>query len=245
MSMQRVPRHGAASSVPGSGSRHSKRGRARENRALIAASTLVFSGALALSLVALPGHHHAQNPGPGDVAAESTPTIPGSGAPSSASTIESPSAVTRDSRRRRVEAGGLPPLTRRSTPSLPPATTRSVSPRLHPPASPGPSTSAPAPSATGLPDPDQLAQTVFDAVNSARRDAGLRPLRWNRQLQTSAHQHNLAMAQVNTLAHQLPGENDLGRRESAAGVAWWWAGENIGENGAMTTQGRSISSQPC
>ena len=47
------------------------------------------------------------------------------------------------------------------------------------------------------------------------------------------------MASACGLSHQCPGEPDLGSRETAAGVHWTAAGENIGEGGpvADTTAG--------
>jgi len=77
---------------------------------------------------------------------------------------------------------------------------------------------------------------VFNAINASRRGAGLRVLTWNSGLQTSAQQHNQAMASSNTLSHQAPGEADLGKRESSAGVFWWWAGENIAMSSSLTAQ---------
>jgi len=74
------------------------------------------------------------------------------------------------------------------------------------------------------------------AINASRRDAGLHALKWNSGLQTSARQHSQAMANSNTLSHQAPGEADLGKRESDAGVFWWWAGENIAMSSSLTAQ---------
>jgi uncharacterized protein YkwD len=56
-------------------------------------------------------------------------------------------------------------------------------------------------------------------------------------LQSSAHGHDLAMAAANQLSHQLPGEPDLGTRETNAGVSWTAAGENIGWTSDMTQAG--------
>jgi uncharacterized protein YkwD len=52
-------------------------------------------------------------------------------------------------------------------------------------------------------------------------------------LQVSARRHNLLMAQGCGLSHQCPGEPDLGARETAAGVQWTAAGENIGQGGPV------------
>lgn len=83
----------------------------------------------------------------------------------------------------------------------------------------------------------QAARAVFDATNTARSQAGVSALVWNDALQRSAHQHNLAMAAVNELSHQLPGETGLGVRISAQGVQWTSVGENIGYTTDQTRAG--------
>ena len=97
------------------------------------------------------------------------------------------------------------------------------------------STNAGAPGATA--QENQIAQAVFRAVNQSRADNKLPPLKWNSALVRSARQHNLAMQAANTLSHQLPGEADLGKRESQQGISWVWAAENIGETTEMSTNG--------
>ena len=52
-------------------------------------------------------------------------------------------------------------------------------------------------------------------------------------LDTSAGRHNAVMAAGCGLSHQCPGEPALGARETAAGVHWTAAGENIGEGGPV------------
>jgi uncharacterized protein YkwD len=81
------------------------------------------------------------------------------------------------------------------------------------------------------------AKAVFQAVNQARAGQHLPPLAWSPQLQQSAHQHNLAMAAANTLAHQVGDEPSLGARETAAGVPWHFAAENIGWTTAQNRSG--------
>jgi len=43
------------------------------------------------------------------------------------------------------------------------------------------------------------------------------------------------------LSHQCPGEPDLGARETAAGVHWTAAGENIGEGGPVANTTAAIA----
>ncbi len=97
---------------------------------------------------------------------------------------------------------------------------------------------------------NQIAQAVFQAVNQSRAANGLPPLTWSTALANSARQHDLAMQAANTLAHQLPGEADLGDRERQQGVSWSWAAENIGEtsdqsvNGALALHQAMMNEQP-
>jgi uncharacterized protein YkwD len=74
---------------------------------------------------------------------------------------------------------------------------------------------------------------VLALINQARASAGLRPLTVTAGLEASASGHNLKMAQGCGLTHQCPGEPAIGARETAAGVNWTAAGENIGEGGPM------------
>ncbi len=72
------------------------------------------------------------------------------------------------------------------------------------------------------------AKSVFTLLNAERSSHGLPALRWNTNLVSAAHGHNLRMAKANVLSHQLPGELSLGPRLSAAGYHWRAAGENCG-----------------
>ena len=110
----------------------------------------------------------------------------------------------------------------------------------------GPATPASTPSATE----NQIAQAVFQAINQSRADNGLAPLKWDTALVNSAHQHNLAMQAANTLSHQLPGEANLGARETQQGINWTFAAENIGvttdqsENGALALHQAMMNEKP-
>jgi len=107
-------------------------------------------------------------------------------------------------------------------------------------------TGAPASSATE----NQIAQAVFQAINQSRAANGLAPLKWDTALVNSAKQHNLAMQAANTLSHQLPGEADLGARETQQGIHWTFAAENIGvttdqsENGALALHQAMMNEKP-
>src|SRR5215469_4138209 len=60
-------------------------------------------------------------------------------------------------------------------------------------------------------------------------------------LDSSAGKHNLLMAHGCGLSHQCPGEPALGDRETAAGVHWTSAGENIGEGGPVSASTAAIT----
>ena len=88
-----------------------------------------------------------------------------------------------------------------------------------------------------------IAQAVFQAINQSRKDNGITALQWCNGLANSARQHDLAMAKVNTLAHQLPGEADPGTRESQQGITWIEAAENIGYDGEIDQNGALVLHQ--
>jgi uncharacterized protein YkwD len=100
-------------------------------------------------------------------------------------------------------------------------------------------TPSPQASATASPPPGSAAANVLALINQARGRAGLPPYTILSGLQTSSGRHTRLMADGCGLSHQCPGERDLGSRETAVGVRWTAAGENIGEGGpvADTTAG--------
>ncbi len=77
------------------------------------------------------------------------------------------------------------------------------------------------------------AAQVLALINQARSAARLPALTITSGLQASSSAHNLRMAGGCGLSHQCPGEPPLGDRETAAGVNWTAAGENIGEGGPV------------
>jgi uncharacterized protein YkwD len=74
-------------------------------------------------------------------------------------------------------------------------------------------------------------------VNGARSQHGLPALTVDPRLVTSAHRHDLAMAQADTMSHQLPGEPSAGQRMTAAGVSWTYCEENVGWSGDLSNGG--------
>ena len=113
-----------------------------------------------------------------------------------------------------------------------PSTTASVIPPSTPPGTP-PSSS----SSTQVSPEDQ----VLAVINQARAAQGLPALTRTAGLDKSAAGHTNVMAGGCGLSHQCPGEPSLGDRETAAGVSWSAAGENIGDGGPVADTGDAIA----
>jgi uncharacterized protein YkwD len=78
-------------------------------------------------------------------------------------------------------------------------------------------------------------------INQARSAAGLPTLTITSGLEASSSGHNQRMADGCGLSHQCPGEPPIGTRETAAGVDWTAAGENIGEGGPVADTAAAIA----
>jgi uncharacterized protein YkwD len=120
----------------------------------------------------------------------------------------------------------------------------------HSHATPAPAASArPTPAATPSGNPsaaptgtlDAAAQQVLALINQARAQAGRPAYTVSAGLNTSAGRHNAVMAAGCGLSHQCPGKPALGARETAAGVHWTAAGENIGEGGPVANTEAAIA----
>ncbi|MFI5959953.1 CAP domain-containing protein [Cryptosporangium sp. NPDC051539] len=155
------------------------------------------------------------DPGPAD---DPSPSDPASGSPSASA---SPSTA-----RPRLP-GGSPTAATGRAPSSPKASS-----------SPSPRTSR---KTTSVPTTGSAEQRVLAVINAARAENGAGPLTMSSGLVSSAHQHNLVMADGCGLSHQCDGEGGLGDRISAAGVDWRSVAENIGTGGPVagteSTQG--------
>jgi len=136
--------------------------------------------------------------------------------------------------------------TRVSSPSSAAAATSTTSPTPRPVASTPTAGSGTGPTVLE----QQIAQTVFQSINTDRASAGLPALVLSNMLITGAYAHSLLMSADDHLAHQLPGEPGIGTRISQDGVKWTWCGENIGEtsdtsaNGALTLHQMMMAEQP-
>jgi uncharacterized protein YkwD len=111
----------------------------------------------------------------------------------------------------------------------------------HPQHTPATATASPARPASGGSGLTAAAQQVLALINQARAQAGLPAYTISSGLDTSAARHNAVMAGGCGLSHQCPGEPALGDRETAAGVHWTAAGENIGEGGPVAAGPSAIA----
>jgi uncharacterized protein YkwD len=118
-----------------------------------------------------------------------------------------------------------------------------MSPTMSAPPSPS-VTASPASSPADSPTADQdgaPAARVLALINQARSTAGLPALTLTAGLETTSSAHNLLMAGGCGLSHQCQGEPAIGDRETAAGVHWTAAGENIGEGGPVADTSAAIA----
>ena len=187
----------------------------------------VLAVAGAITLVArLPGHTGAL----ADAGASASASPPAAGQPPAAAG-PSPSASASARAHRHHHARPRPA---RRKPSSSPASPGTM-PASTAPAHTGSASSPPAP---GL---SAAAQQVLALINQARSQAGLAAYTVSPGLDTSAARHTAVMAAGCGLSHQCPGEPDLGTRETAAGVHWTAAGENIGEGGPVADSTAAIA----
>jgi uncharacterized protein YkwD len=126
--------------------------------------------------------------------------------------------------------------TERATGPATPVMTASSAPA--PTVSPGPTPSAttPAHASTSF-----AVEQVLKLINQARAQAGLPAYTLTSGLRRSSSRHNNVMAYGCGLSHQCPGEPSLGSRETAAGVPWTTAGENIGEGGPVANSSAMVA----
>jgi uncharacterized protein YkwD len=82
---------------------------------------------------------------------------------------------------------------------------------------------------------------VLALINGARATAGLSALTVTSGLEATSSAHNVLMAKGCGLSHQCPGEPAIGDRETAAGIHWTAAGENIGDGGPVADTTAAIT----
>lgn len=102
------------------------------------------------------------------------------------------------------------------------------------PTTPAPPTSTspkPTPTPTHTTTPPQsgtAAQDIINDINAARAKKGLSKLHEDSRLDASSHEHNLVMAEHNSLTHQYPGEDPYYQRIANEGVSAQSSGECVG-----------------
>lgn len=156
-------------------------------------------------------------------ASASAPPPAAASARATAAPSTSPSASTPSPRHHRAKPRPAP-----STPSPSPASPSARPAKTRPASTPSAGLSA-------------AAQQVLALINQARAQAGLAAYTVSSGLDTSAARHTAVMAAGCGLSHQCPGEPALGARETAAGVHWTAAGENIGEGGPVAGSTAAIT----
>jgi uncharacterized protein YkwD len=129
--------------------------------------------------------------------------------------------------------GPTPAPTASSSPRPSPRATRSAPPDPTPAARPSATATTSAVSAA--------ADGVLALINQARAQDGLPAYTISTGLELSSSRHNQLMANGCGLSHQCQGEPSLGARETAAGVHWTAAGENIGEGGPVADTSAAIT----
>ena len=219
---------------------------------------LLLSGVLVLAVLAggtlyLARGVFSASPAPARTPASARAAAAGCGAPGAPACAASPAGIAvavapavvtvppRQAAARARQAGT------KATPTAP-ASSRRPSP--HPsgpgtasaqPPAPSGSASAPAASTPATSQDGTAAGQVLTLINQARATAGLPALTVTSGLEASSSAHNLKMAGGCGLSHQCAGEAAIGDRETAAGVHWTAAGENIGEGGPVSGTDAAIA----
>jgi uncharacterized protein YkwD len=145
----------------------------------------------------------------------------------------------------------LPPVANPAPAKQNPATIVVTAPAPPPPANAGSSTKKKAtvkpvskPAGSSYPEHADIANAIYAQINSERAANGLGALSRSGQLNSSAHGHNVAMANTGQFSHQVTGEATLGPRITATGYHWTWAGENIAWGSyASVAFGESLESE--
>ena len=195
-----------------------------------AAALAVVSGGTAFACMGQPGHGSSGTSPfhlslPADWQGGTSATTPPSAQPGHAGTAAHHHGAGQTHHPRRPTATPPPP--------------RSASAPSHSPA-PTPTPSSTTTTATGD-STGTAVQQVLDLINRARAQQGLPAYRLLDGLTGSATQHNQVMAGGCGLSHQCPGESPFGDRETANGVHWSSAGENIGAGGPVADTPQAIA----
>jgi uncharacterized protein YkwD len=211
--------------------------------------TLWLTGLLSLPVVVIVGFFLVKALGPPatqTTSATSTPTAAAcaSSATAKATTASSAKATAGPCAQPLVAASigssGSPTPSASATPSASPSAAHTTA-AAPPPSHAAAPTSAAPPAVPAGSQQGAPADQVLAVINQARVAAGLPAYTVSSGLDLSATRHNTVMASGCGLSHQCPGEAALGARETAAGVTWTSAGENIGEGGPVSDTTAAIS----
>jgi uncharacterized protein YkwD len=202
--------------------------RARQRRRVPRRVYIAAAAGLAVLAIVVTGRYLVDGSGPVRTDALTHPCAAGHpvGSCSSAGKgAASPAGSSRPS----AAATSRPTASRRST-ARPKARQKPAAPAATPTAS-----------ASLAPSVSAAADGVLTLINEARAQAGLPAYTILGGLEVSSGRHNQLMADGCGLSHQCPAEPDLGARETAAGVQWTAAGENIGEGGPVADTPAAIT----
>jgi uncharacterized protein YkwD len=127
------------------------------------------------------------------------------------------------------QRSGTPSATQKPT-QAPQTTAPTPTPQVTPPTpTPPPNTGGTGNSSGSTSTENQLAQQLFNQINSDRAAQGLPAYSWNATLARGAYQHNVTMTTTGCgLAHQCPNEPAPCQRVTNEGITWMACGENIG-----------------
>ena len=145
-----------------------------------------------------------------------------------------PSAAARPTTTATIRPTPTPTPTQASTPTPTPTPIESTP-------APKPTTPPAAKPPAPISGSQSAADQVLALINQTRAAAGLPAYTMSSGLITSAGAHTQVMAGGCGLSHQCPGEPAFGDRETAAGVHWSSAGENIGDGGPMADTNAAIA----
>ena len=81
---------------------------------------------------------------------------------------------------------------------------------------------------------ESRAWQIFLQINQERKDAHLKPLRWNAQLAAAARPHCERMSLEGSLARRFPGEGDVAERVAEAGFQFSDVEEDLGLGSGLT-----------
>ncbi|MEU9132744.1 CAP domain-containing protein [Kitasatospora sp. NPDC048540] len=212
--------------------RPSRRRHRRPRRRLLVVAALLIPGVAGVALASWDGGQPAKNAATSSVA-DSLNLPTATAVPLSPTPSQDPTATASVSESASAPPAASPSSAAASRPADAPAKSSKSAAQSQPAKSSadaggqgGSGSSGSSASSSG-----DAAQRVLDQINKARADQGLAALTLLDGLNSSALLHSQAMSAGCGLSHQCSGEAAVGQRETAQGVRWSSAGENIGTGG--------------